>query len=217
MTRPKHCRIYVKRGDEFFDFMWADVTADGSVTMGFVFPGSSKVEFVLDRELGELRQPQLITTKVIGHPKLTFHASGHYKLTAQMGKSQDAIDRVTVLGPKLAEIIEPRRMSEILLPNTLPRAKKLVSENDIALDASTAPPGPLRCVISCMSRQRFEKVIANGSKIVNTSIWEFIHALETVDQVWSWVLRRSANDSLYPNRFFIFLAGDVKWGQQQSK
>jgi len=216
MPRTKHCRIYLKSADELLDFMWADLTADGSVTMGFVFTGRSEVEFVLDQELGELRRPQLITTKVVGQPKLTFHASGHYKLTAIMGTSQDALDRATVLGPKLSEIDEPRRMAEILLPNTLPRAKKLVTDNDISLDMSTAPSGPLRCVISCMSRRRFEEVIGSGSKFVNTSIWEFTHALESDNQVWSWVLRRSENDVLYPNRFFIYLAGDIRWGQQQS-
>jgi len=197
--------------------MWADLTADGSVVMGFTFSGHSEVEFVLDKELGEMRPPELITTQVVGQPKLTFHASGHYKLTTPMGTTNDSIDRATVLGPKLSEIIEPRRMVEILLPPTLPPATKGITENDIALDMSTAPPGPLRCVISCMSRERFERIITDGLKIVDTSIWEYIHALETGEQVWSWVLRRSANDKKYPNRFFVYLAGDIKWGQQQSQ
>lgn len=131
-----------------------------------------------------------------------------------MGKSTEAIDRATVVGPKLSDILEPRRMTEILLPDTLPPAGKCVTENDIVLDMSTAPPGPLRCAISCMSRERH---IADSSRIVDTSIWEFTHALETGDQVWLWVLRRSENDELYPNRFLIFLVGDVRWGQPQSQ
>lgn len=69
-------------------------------------------------------------------------------------------------------------------------------------------------MISCMSRDRFEAAITNGSRFVDTSIWEFIHALETETQVWSWVLRRSANDEHYPDRFLIYLAGDVRWGNK---
>jgi len=216
MARTKHCRIYIRRAQQLLDFMWADVSADGTVVMGFRFPGHSEVELVLDKELGELRPPQVITTQVVCQLKLSFHANGQYKLTAPMGKAHDSMDRATVVGPKLSDIDEPRRMAEILLSSDLPAAIKQITENDISLDVTTAPAGPLRCVISCMSKKSFERVVAKGSRFVDTSIWECIHALETGEQVWSWVMCRSANDTEYPNRFLVFLAGDVKWGQQQN-
>ncbi len=123
MTRKRHCRIYVKKEQQLLDFMWADVSADGTVVMGLRFPGYVEVELVLDKELGELKSPQVITTQVFGQPKLSFHATGHYKLTAQMGKAHDSMDRATVIGPKLSNIDEPRRMAEILLPSKLGTAK----------------------------------------------------------------------------------------------
>jgi hypothetical protein len=215
MARAKHCRIYIERPQQLLDFMWADVSADGTVVMGFRFPGTSEVELVLDKELGELRSPQVITTRVVGDLKLSFHATGQYKLTALMGKTRDSMDRATVVGPKLSDIDEPRRMAEILLPADLPAATKQITENDISLEVTTAPPGPLRCAISCMSRKKFEHIVAKGSKFVDTSIWECVHALETGEQVWSWVIRRSANETEYPKRLLVFLAGDVKWGQPQ--
>jgi hypothetical protein len=196
--------------------MWADVSADGTIVMGFRFPGHSEVELVLDKELGEMRPPHVITTQVFGPPKLTFHATGHYKLTAPMGKALDSMDRATVVGPKLSNINKPRRMAEILLPADLPAATKQITQNDISLDITNAPPGPLRCVISCMSKKHFEHVVAEGCRFADTSIWEFVHALETEEQVWTWVMRRSINDTEYPNKFVIFLEGDVKWGQQQN-
>ncbi len=196
--------------------MWADVSADGTVVMGLRFNGNSEIELVLDKELGELRPPQVITTQVVGPLKLSFHATGHYKLTARMGKENDSMDRATVVGPKLSDIDEPRRMAEILLPLDLPVATKQFTENDIALDITTAPPGPLRCVISCMSKTHFERIMVAHTRFVDTSIWECNHALETGEQVWSWVMRRSATDTEYPNRFLVFLAGDIKWGQQQN-
>ncbi len=216
MARPRHCRIYVKRSQQLLDFMWAKVQVDRTVLMGFRFPGNSEVELVLDKELGELKPPQFITTQVVDKPKLSFHATGNYKLTAKMGKTRDSIDRATVVGPKLSDINEPRRMAEILLPSDLHTSTNQITENDIFLDISTAPPGPLRCVISCMSKKHFEHIVTEGYRFVDTSIWECVHALETGEQVWSWVMRRSVNDTEYPNRFIIFLAGDVKWGQQKN-
>lgn len=216
MARKQHCRIYIKNNQQLLDFMWADISADGTIVMGFRFNGNSEIELVLDKKLGELRPPKIITTQVVNQLKLSFHATGHYKLNASMGKKIDSMDRATVVGPKLSDINEPRRMAEILLPPDLPTATTQFTENDIALDISTAPPGPLRCVIFCMSKTHFERIVAEHAKFVDTSIWEFNHGLETGEQVWSWVMRRSATDTECPNRFCVFLAGDIKWGQQQN-
>ena len=213
MTRAKHSRIYVKNTQHLLDFMWADVSADGTVVMGFRFSGHGEVELVLDKELGNLRPPQVKTTRVDGRLKLSFHATGQYKLTTQLGKAYDSMDRATVVGPKLSDIDKPRLMAEIFLPRNLSAATKKITERDILLETTFAPPGPLRCAIYCLSKKNFERINAEGTKFVDTSIWEYVHALETGDQVWSWIMRRSAKDTVCPNRFLVFLAGDVKWGQ----
>ena len=60
-------------------------------------------------------------------PKLSFHPSGHFKMTALLGDAEDAIDRVTVVGPRLEEIVGPERMVEILLAG---RTAKVASGSD---------------------------------------------------------------------------------------
>ncbi len=193
--------------------MWADVSSDGSVLMGLTQEGDGGVELVLDPELGELRPQDIVAPTSVGRLKLSFHATGRYKLSAQMGKDPCSLDRATVLGPRLADISEPRRMAEFLLPARLPRATKALLENDIALDVSDAPPPPHRCVISCMSTERFERYITNGSLMVDTSLWESTRALTTGHQVWVWTFRKSRNDREIPPRFIAFLHGFPKWGQ----
>jgi hypothetical protein len=42
--------------------------------------------------------------------KFSFHPSGHFKMTALLGDAEDAIDRATVVGPRLEEIVGPERM-----------------------------------------------------------------------------------------------------------
>lgn len=56
MAQSKHCRIYVKSGDQLFDFMWANVTADGSVVMGLAFAGRSEVELLLSATIDNHRR-----------------------------------------------------------------------------------------------------------------------------------------------------------------
>ncbi len=209
----KHSRIFVKAGENLFDFMWADVSADGSVLMGLTQDGDGGVELVLDAELGELRPQDIVAPTSVGALNLSFHATGQYKLSAQMGKDRCSLDRATVTGPRLIDILEPRRMAEFLLPAQLPRATKAISENDIALDVTDAPPPPHRCVISCMSFERFERHIADGSPFVDTSEWESTHALMTGSQVWAWTFRKSRNDREIPPRFIAFVNGFPKRGQ----
>lgn len=212
MPRRRSSKILIKRRGRLFAFMWADMTTDGSVMMGFSFDGSQAVELVLDKELGALRPPALITTECVGRPKLTFHPSGQFKLTAQMGKGSDAVDRATVLGPRLADIVEPRRMLEVLLPNRLPASADQPSDRDIVLDATTSPDQPLRCTISCVACDKFDQVLAGGTRWVGTSLWEAVHALRNNCHAWVWTLRASQNDVLYPDRLHMFLEGAVKWG-----
>jgi hypothetical protein len=209
----KHSRIFVKAGDRLFDFMWADVSSDGSVLMGLTQDGEGGVELVLDPDLGELRPQDIVAPQSVGALKLSFHATGHYKLSGQMGRDQCSIDRATVTGPRLAEISEPRRMAEFFIPAQLPRTSRDFTNNDIALDISDAPEPPYRCLISCMSVERFERHMGSGGRFVDTSVWESTNALTTGRQVWVWTFRKSRNDREIPPRFIAFLPGFPKWGR----
>ena len=88
-----HSRIFVKAGENLFDFMWADVSADGSVLMGLTQEGDGGVELVLDPDLGELRPQDIVAPTSVGALKLSFHATGQYKLSARMGKDRCSLDR----------------------------------------------------------------------------------------------------------------------------
>lgn len=213
MARPKSSKILVKRGDEMYSLMWANVGPDGSIMIGFPLKGKQRVVSVIDEKMGELRPPSLITENVIGGFKISFHPSGQVKLTTKMGKDSDAIDRVTVECPRLEDIYAPRRMVEFLLPKKLPPIIAQPTEGDIVLDATTAPERPLRCTLSCMSIEKLQEHIAKGSRFVDTSIWEAVNALAIGTHTWVWTLRVSRNDNIYPDRFFIMLIGNVKWGK----
>lgn len=213
MVRLKSAKIYIKRDKELYGFMWAKVGTDGSVMLGFPFEGKEEVEVVLDEALGEMRPPALVTKKIIGRPKISFHSSGHFKLTAEMGKTPNAVDRATIEGPALTDISDPRRMVELFIPKVLPRATKEPTELDIVLDATTCPDMPLRCTISCMGKGHLGSILKKNEKFVDTSLWEFVRALENDTHEWVWILRGSKNDELYPDRIGIFLFGSVKWGQ----
>jgi len=181
--------------------------------MGLTQEGEGNVELVLDPELGELRPHDIVAPQSIGALKLSFHATGQYKLSGQMGRDQCSLDRATVTGPRLADISEPRRMAEFFIPAQLPRASRAFTENDIALDISDAPPPPYRCLVSCMPTERFERHIADGSRFVDTSLWESTHALTTGPQVWVWTFRKSLNDREIPPHFIAFLPGFPRWGR----
>ena len=82
----RSCKIFLARdGQEPVEFMWADVTSDQSVMVGLLGDAFEEVEFVVDQERGELRKPVLVTEPRLSRPKLTFHASGQYKLSGLMG------------------------------------------------------------------------------------------------------------------------------------
>lgn len=215
MARPKSAKVYVRVGDRLFDFMWANIGPDGTVMMGFRFEGQQQVELVVDRCLGELRPPNIESPHHVSKPKISFHPSGHYKLDVQMGFNPCAIDRSTVIGPRLEEISAPRRMAELLFPETLPVAETAPTDRDIVLDATTAPRRPLICTISCMSSAKFVEIVAPETKVVDTSDWEFTHALTSGPHTWAWTLRTSPGHSKFPNRFIIGLLGEVRWGQHR--
>lgn len=72
MARRKSSKIYIKKVEKIFDFMWANVGPDGSVMIGLPFEGEEDVELILDEELGELRPSTILTEKQFVAPKSVF-------------------------------------------------------------------------------------------------------------------------------------------------
>jgi hypothetical protein len=95
--------------------MWAQFNANGDVYMGLTAKGTGGLEQVYDPNLGHVLARDIYAPQSNGSLKLSFHSSGKYKLTGRMGLSEDSQDRVTVMGPPLAEIAAPRMMAEVLL------------------------------------------------------------------------------------------------------
>ena len=213
MARPKSSKIFIQTQEGLTEFMWANMTADGTIILGFPWEGKQLVELVMNNE-EHLHPKDIVIKEVIGKPKISFHPSGQFKLTALMGKSESAIDRVTVNGPQLSDISGPERMVEILIPKQLPKTNIFPTSKDIVLDATTAPKQPFRCTIFCASAAKTEEVLKSDNAFVDTSSWEFIHALQNETHAWIWILRTSRNDNVYVNGIKIVLLGPVKWGKE---
>ncbi|MEW6657089.1 MAG: hypothetical protein AB1424_00360 [Thermodesulfobacteriota bacterium] len=210
----KSNKILIKRGKEFYQFMWANLGHDGTVFIGFPGKGKHHIVSVIDDKIGEIQPHSIATEDFVGPFKISFHPSGQFKLMSKMGRQSDAIDRVTVEGPKLSDISEPRRMIEILLPQDFPiLTVSQASMRDIVIDATLAPNKPLRCTISCMPLIKLQEIVTSGNKFVDTSVWEAAHGLQAETHAWLWTLRVSKNDNIYSDRLYIFLMGTVKWGQ----
>ena len=193
--------------------MWAQFEDNGDVYMGLTAKGTGGLEQVYDPKLGKVLAKDIFAPQSDETLKISFHASGQYKLTGWMGLNEDSRDRVTVTGPRLADISEPRMMAEILIPAHLPHAQCEPSAHDISLDISPGPPPPHRCAIFCMSTQRYEEVLQGTTKLVDTSEWECTDAFTDGLQVWVWTIRRSTNDTAIPPRYLVYFPGFPKWGQ----
>jgi len=87
--------------------MWAIVGNDGSVMMGFPWETNEDLALVMDEDLGDLKREDVVSQGYTGSSKISFHKSGHFKLNSRMGKTEAAIDRITVRGPSFEEITTP--------------------------------------------------------------------------------------------------------------
>ena len=209
----KHSRVFIKSGNDLFYLMWTQFETNGDVYMGLTADGSGSLELVFDPNLGKLRAESIVAPQSVENLKISFHATGKYKLSGQMGLNRDSLDRVSVTGPRLADISEPRMMAEILLPAHLPRATHGPSMYDISLDITPGSPPPHRCAILCMSKERYDDVLQGKTKLVDTSEWECSDAFSDGSQVWVWTIRKSVNDKMIPRRYLVFFPGIPKWGQ----
>ena len=212
MAKPKSSKVFIKKGDAVKAFMWAIVGSDGSVMMGFPWESEEAIALVMDKELGNLRKEDLVTEGYTGKSKISFHKSGHFKLNCRMGKTEEAIDRVTVTGPPFEEIKEPNKLAELLLPEDLPNSNYSPSDRDIVIDITDADSFPTRCTISCVGNKEFEVLTKKDYRFVDTSLWEASNALENETHTWIWTLRKSKDDSSYADKVYVTLLGSPKWG-----
>lgn len=207
------CKVFLAHGSTCTEFMWADMSSDGSVLLGLFGQAELRVEMVQDADLGNVKPPRFFGPALVGNPKISFHSTGHYKLTGKMGKTKATLDRATVKGPPLHEIASPRRMAEIVLPRWMPTGTRVPeSSRDIVLDVTSRPTDrPLRCTIACMNQSSFDS-LSTETPMVGTSNWETTGGLANGSHVWTWTMRTSADDEHYPERVYIVLLGPPKWG-----
>jgi hypothetical protein len=213
----KHSSVFIKSGDNLSYLMWAQFDANGDVYMGLTAKGSGRLEQVYDPHLGHVMAREIYAPQCNGSLRFSFHSSGRYKLTGLMGLGEDSQDRVTVTGPPLAEIAEPRMMAEVLLPSQLQPTTRVLSIYDLTLDVSHGPPPPHRCAIFCMSKRCYEEVLQQTVPLVQTSEWECKHAFTDGLQVWAWVIRKSKNDKVAWPRYLVYFPGIPKWGRSNTE
>lgn len=219
MARSKSSKIYINHRNGLCDFMWANISKDGSIMLGFTEQGSEKTHAIFDKDRGELRAEDFIEAKPLPNPKITFHRSGHYKLTTNIGLSENSIDRCTVLGAPLDQIMEPKLLMEILIPNRLKLTDKNPSEKDIVLEATEFPQKPWRCSIFAMTKEKFPKIVVKFEEgqfnFVSTSLIESIHALESENLLLCFTLRVSNEDKSFPDKFYFLVRGEIMWGKSK--
>lgn len=217
LARIKSSKIFIKHDDHLCDFMWINIGPDDSVMIGLFAEGDEKTISIISHE-GEFKSSDIEHGKSLPNPKINFHKSGICKLTTQIGKTKNSIDRCSILiGTTIDEIVEPKRMMEILIPDKIKISSKIPTEKDIVLDASIFPKKPFRCTVSCMDAKEFQKTVDSNRKFVDTSLCEFIHALEYKEKVWVFTLRVSREDVAAPKNFVFFIPGEIKWGSEMSE
>ncbi len=183
--------------------------------LSFRESGTQKIYRIFDKHFGDLDHKKLFGGNVVPNPKINFHRSGQYKLSVMVGRSEDSVDRCTVLGKSLDQITKPERMLEILLPNRLRISNKSPCDRDIVLDASSFPAAKqLRCTVLCMAKGCFEEFTKHNGCIVDTSEMETYQGLEDGKMIWTFVLRVSRNDTQVSKQYFFFMPGTVRWGNK---
>lgn len=195
-----------------FNFMWANVMQDDSVMLGVSQQGKGYLKVLFDEHFGELRPPDVLERISTRPFKITFHKSGKYKMELETALPGKPYDRCTILGPRLDDISEPRRMLEVMIASgSLTPGTKALAEKDIVLDATEVKNRPLRCSIFCMSEDAFKKTSETNRQFVSTSEYECVNGLVHSGKVWAFVLRVSRQDNNIPEESIFFLPGILKW------
>lgn len=201
-------RVFIKHGDELGYFMWLDIKPEGDVIMGFSWNGAESLEAIFDEEPVEAKD--LIHLPGTHPSKISFHKTGLYKLSSRVGKDSNSIDRITVTGPPLCEITEPRRMAELLLPSRLLVRGKAPREKDVIIDLSNMPCPPTRCSIVCLPISHKNALL---KQLIDTSEWEAVNAFENDTHLWVWIFRKSRGDTEHSEKVFVYLPGNPRWGK----
>lgn len=211
-------KIILKQYDNFFDFMWAKTTNDGSVMMGLPGNNNESAIKVFDETKGEMIPGKdfFTTSNDKGQSKISFHKSGKMKLTNQLlvSLNHNSWDRVTIDSKGFSGIQEPIRLLEMILPNQFKLFTKNLDKECAIIDISRFPSGPLRCTISCLPENLYDHFSKNP--IVDTSVCEETLITKNRSLIWAWTIRISGEDKLINNgkTFYIFSPGNIIWPKE---
>jgi hypothetical protein len=213
MAKSKQRRIFLRDSDRLYNFMWANLTADGSVVLGLLNVTKGEVAEVYAPIQGRLRSTDLLRAEGETAAKFTFHASGIFKGNGYIGLDPNALDRPTTVGRPLSEIVEPQRMLEILLPKLLCCADRKPRKDDLVLNFTANPGAPLRCAITCMAVSRFQAITWANTQILENSFWEVHNTLAIDTHAWVWTVGQCHSDRYIPPDFLVALLGSIRWGR----
>jgi len=213
MAKKKQRRIFLRDGEQLYQFMWADLKTDGSVVLGLSCVTKGEISGVFAPSQGRLSGEDLHQAEGDVAAKFTFHSSGIYKGEGCIGIDPSARDRPTIDGPPLSEILEPQRMLEILLPKMLCRAEHDPREDDLVLSFNSNPLASLRCAITCMAISKYQAIHWESIRILENSIWETHDALASDTNAWVWTIGQCRRDCSIPPDFLVALLGSNRWGR----
>ncbi|MEW6357019.1 MAG: hypothetical protein AB1696_11880 [Planctomycetota bacterium] len=212
MVKPEAAHIFIRKNGILCDFMWANLMDDGSAMLGFSNVGPETFLGLRDADGTEVGPKECFTKPSGPAPKITFHASGLYKHSCEIGRTPSSVDRLTTEGEPLSQITAPRCMMEILLPQRLCSTQRQVGPLDIVLELGGFPNRPARCNVFCMGLREFKQLDEkHPPKFVGTSEIEFSRVLVTQTHAWIWVLRVSQNDVIGPSDLMYCVPGRPRW------
>ena len=209
----KKCKIYIKHPHGLSDFLWANTSSDGSVVLGTASSyGGRQITHAILENGKAFRDGDFFTGQSLSQSKITFHASGYYKVSTIVGKTRESLDRCTIKGPPLFTIKEPRRMIEIILPNKLKNAAKNPTKRDIVINAEKFLNRPYKCLVWCADMKYFNEWSKEPTRIIDTSIIESSMDLEAGNRAWVFTLRQDNTDKHTNNEFTFIIPGEMTWG-----
>ena len=208
----KPARIYIRYEGDLHYFLWATISKDKSVMIGFPFTNGEDFAFSNSADTYILKE-DIYTQSYHGPAKISFHSSGVYKLNCKIGKSVDTVDRATVNGTALANIADREFMAEIIIPKDIPVTSKTPTSKDMVVDIPADIGFPTRCSIFC-TRNDIHNT-EKSKRFMRDSEWEIPIPMENDTHTWTVVLRASRGDTA-ANCMYIFFLKEIKWGIDRS-
>lgn len=214
MAKKNQRRIFLRDGEQLYKFMWADLTTDDSVVLGLSSTAKGEISDVYAPIHGQLSGTDFHRAEGDVPAKFTFHPTGIYKGEGGIGLNPNALDRPSIVGPPLSEILEPKRMLEILLPKSLCCAEHDPREDDLVLNFNSDPKVPLRCAITCMAISKYYTIHWENIQILEGSFWETHDALASDTHAWVWTIGQCHSERSIPPDFLVALLGSIRWGRR---